>query len=93
MTTASAWLSASAASRCAGVPTASASRSVGAHLGASTGHTSVQTRLGATTSQRLTCPRSIMSAIAVSVIAVLPAPTGARIIARSRSNKKSAASS
>ena len=91
MTTTGAAL-ANAALRCAGVPTASAGV-MPDHFGASTGHTSVQTRLGATTSHRLTKPSSSIACMAVSVIAVLPAPTGARIMARSRSYRKSAASS
>ena len=79
-----------AAARCAGGPTASAGTMLD-HLGASTGHTSVQTRLGATTSQRLTWPSSNIHCIADKVMAVLPAPTGARIMARSRSYRNVAA--
>ena len=81
----------SAAARCDGGPTASAGVMLD-HFGASTGQTSVQTRFGATTSQRLTWPSSNIHCIADKVMAVLPAPTGARIMARSRSYRNPAAS-
>jgi len=57
------------------------------------GQTLAATRLGASTRKRLAWPSLSMACIAVSVMAVLPAPTGARIIALSRSYRKSAACS
>ena len=82
MTTISASLS-SARRRCAGGPTATATLRYSAHFFASAGQTVVATRSGAITSQRVCGVLAIMSSIAVSATAVLPAPTGASTIARS----------